>query len=130
MSNPSPAPATPAATTQTTPEWEDRTFDFFKHLTTLNFAAIGFVMVLIEREGLLKYPKDQAFLGPFSWFVGSLVGSFVMMLCVMRPISFADKEGETNARKVVTVIGICAVVAFMIGLWWLAAITGVVETKK
>ena len=74
---------------------EDRTFDFFKHLTTLNFAAIAFLMVAFE-QNLVKFPKEQAFPETFATFTFSLICSLFMMLCTMRNWNLSH---EANGKR-------------------------------
>lgn len=102
---------------------ENRVFDFFKHLTTLNFAAIGFLILAIEHDLVKVVPKEQVFPLIFASFASSLVCSFVLMFLTMAPWKEEPKGGFAGFLMIV---GLVSLGGFLVGMFLLSVATGVI----
>jgi len=116
--------STPAVTPPESPkpEYPDRTFDLFKHMTTLNFAAIALVFVLYD-QNLAKVDKETGARWAILCFGGSMVASFYMMMY--------SSTGDPKEKIIFkNIFKVCAIVGFCLGIAYVLEIAGILTSAK
>jgi hypothetical protein len=96
-------------------------YDVFKHITTLDTAALLILIGLLEK--LFKEPKWRPLVGcAIVLFLASIVGCLVMMYVISFLVAIGDKpNGFPNVLA--TVFFILAIGGFFVGLCCLGAFT-------
>jgi hypothetical protein len=99
-----------------------RGFDFFKHISTLSFTAMGFAAAI--RASTLPLPRPELFHPVLFCYSVAMMGSLVAMLLYVGPMAGWDQP-NTKANVAFSLGVFASIVMFALGTWNLARAVGI-----